>query len=43
MKTMCSPSYHHSGFGATHAIGHMMYGLHIAGTNEPKRVLNKQS
>ena len=26
IKTMCSPGYHHSGFVATHAIGHMMYG-----------------
>ena len=24
--TMCPPSYHHSGFVATHALGHMMYG-----------------
>ena len=21
MKTMCSPSYHHNGFVATHALG----------------------
>ena len=26
MKTMCSPGYHHNGFVATHALGHMMYG-----------------
>ena len=26
MKTMCPPGYHHSGFVATHALGHMMYG-----------------
>ena len=25
MKTMCSPGYHHNGFVATHALGHMMY------------------
>ena len=25
MKTMCPPSYHHNGFVATHALGHMMY------------------
>ena len=25
MKTMCPPNYHHSGFVATHALGHMMY------------------
>ena len=24
---MCPPSYNHNGFVATHAIGHMMYGL----------------
>ena len=28
MKTMCPPGYHHNGFMATHAPGHMMYGLH---------------
>ena len=33
---MCPPGYHHNGFVATHALGHMIYGLHIAGTNEPK-------
>ena len=26
MKTMYPPSYHHNGFEATHAFGHMMYG-----------------
>ena len=26
MKTMCPPCYHHDGFVATHALGHMMYG-----------------
>ena len=26
MKTMCPPGYHHNGFMATHARGHMMYG-----------------
>ena len=26
MKTMCLPGYHHNGFVATHALGHMMYG-----------------
>ena len=25
-KTMCPPGYHHNGFVATHALGHMMYG-----------------
>ena len=24
MKTMCPPGYHHNGFVATHAFGHMM-------------------
>ena len=27
MKTMCLPGYHHNGFVATHALGHMMYSL----------------
>ena len=27
MKTMCPPGYHHNGFVATHALGHMMYGF----------------
>ena len=27
MKTMCPPGYHDNGFVATHALGHMMYGL----------------
>ena len=26
MKTMCPSDYHHNGFVATHALGHMMYG-----------------
>ena len=25
MKTMCPPGYHHNGFVATHALGHMMH------------------
>ena len=25
MKTMCPPGYYHSGFVATHALGHMIY------------------
>ena len=29
MKTMCPPGYHHNGFLATHALGHMMYGYII--------------
>ena len=27
MKTVYPPCYHHSVFVATHALGHMMYGL----------------
>ena len=26
MRTMCPPGYHHNGFVATHALGHMMDG-----------------
>ena len=26
MKTMCHSGYHHNGFVATHALGHMVYG-----------------
>ena len=29
MKTMCPPGYHHNGFAATHALGHMMYGYRV--------------
>ena len=25
MKTMCPPGYHHNGFVATHALGHMTW------------------
>ena len=25
MKTMCPPGYHHNGFVATHALGHMVF------------------
>ena len=25
MKTMCPPGYHHNGFVATHALGHIMF------------------
>ena len=42
MKTMCPPGYHHNGFVATHALGHMMYGYTwLVPMNQ--RVLNKQS
>ena len=27
MKTMRPPDYHYNGFVATHALGHMMYGM----------------
>ena len=27
MKIMCPPCYHHNGFVATHALGHLMYGF----------------
>ena len=29
MKIICPPGYHHNGFVATHALGHMMYGSYI--------------
>ena len=29
MKTLCPPGYHHNGFVATHALGHMMYSIYI--------------
>ena len=29
MKTMCPPGYHHNGFVATHALGHMMYSSQV--------------
>ena len=33
MKTMCRPGCYHNGFKATHALRHMMYGLHHCGHN----------
>ena len=42
MKTMCPPSYHHNGFVATHALGHMMYGNTLL-VPMNQRVLNKSS
>ena len=42
MKTICSPDYHHNGFVATHALGHMMYGYTLL-VPMNQRVLNKQS
>ena len=42
MKTMCPPGYHHNGFVATHALGHMMYGYTLL-VPMNQRVLNTQS
>ena len=42
MKTMCPPGYHHNGFVATHALGHMMYGSTLL-VPMSQRVLNKQT
>ena len=42
MKTMCPPGYHHNGFVATRALGHMMYGYTLL-VPMNQRVLNKQS
>ena len=42
MKTMCPPGYHHNGFVATPALGHMMYGYTLP-VPMNQRVLNKQS
>ena len=40
IKTMCPPGYHHNGFVATHALGHMMYGYTLL-LPMNQRVLNK--
>ena len=40
MKTMCPPGYHHNGFVATHALGHIMYGYTLL-VPMNQRVLNK--
>ena len=42
MKTMCPAGYHHNGFVATHALGHMMYGYTLL-VPMNQRVLYKQS
>ena len=42
METMCPPGYHHNGFVATHALGHMMYGSTLL-VPMNQSVLNKQS
>ena len=37
MKTMCPPGYHPKmALVATHALGHMIYGYKLLGSNEPK-------
>ena len=41
MKTMCPPSFHHSGLVATHAFGNMVYGYTLRLPMNQK-VLNKQ-
>ena len=42
MKAMCPPGYHHNGFVATHALGHMVYG-YTPLVQMNQRVLNKLS
>ena len=42
MKTMCSPSYHHNDFVATHALKHMIY-VYTLLVPMNQRVLNKLS
>ena len=42
MKTKCPPGYHHNGFVATHALGHMIYRYTLL-LPMNQRVLNKQS
>ena len=39
---MCPPGYHHNGFVATHALGHMLYGYTLLVTMN-QRVLYKLS
>ena len=39
---MCTPGYHHNGFVATLALGHMIYGYTLL-VPVNQRVLNKQS
>ena len=41
MKTVCPPGYHHNGFVATHALGHMYGSTLLVPMNQ--KVLNKQS
>ena len=36
MKTACLPGYHHNGFVATHALGHMTYSYRTSYTKDTK-------
>ena len=38
---MCPPGYHHNGFVASHALGHMMYGYTLL-VPMNQRGINKQ-
>ena len=42
MKTMYPTGYHHNGFVATHALGHMIYRYTLL-VPMKQRALNKQS
>ena len=42
MKAMCPPGYHHNGFVATDALGHMVYGYTLL-VPMNQRVLDKLS
>ena len=42
MKTKCPPNYQHSGFVATHVLGHLMYGCTLL-VPVNQKVLNKRS
>ena len=42
MKIICPPSYHHNGFMATPALGHMMYGYALL-VPMAQRAFNKLS
>ena len=42
MKIICPPGYHHNGFMATPALGHMMYGYALQ-VPMAQRVFNKLS
>ena len=42
METMCPPGYHHNGFVATHALGHLIYGYTLLVPINQRR-LSKQS